>query len=62
VASIFSGMMFMKQNAMRGLIVILLGPVVARIYCELLIVIFSINGTLTEMKNLMEAKKPQELV
>jgi len=32
-----------------GLAWIILGPLVARIYCELLIVIFSINENLTEM-------------
>lgn len=30
-----------------GLLWILLGPLVVRIYCELLIVVFSINDTLT---------------
>ena len=44
------GMMFV------GLMWILLGPIVARIYCELLIVIFSINDTLTEVKNLLQNK------
>ncbi len=44
------GMMFV------GLLWILLGPIFARIYCELLIVIFSINDTLTEVKNLLKNK------
>ena len=38
---------------LAGLLVILLGPVVVRVYCEILIVIFSINDTLTEIKNKM---------
>jgi hypothetical protein len=37
-----------------GLMWILVGPVVVRIYCELLIVIFSINDTLTEVKDLLK--------
>ncbi len=36
-----------------GLMWTLIGPIAARIYCELLIVIFSINDTLTEIKNLL---------
>ena len=36
-----------------GLLFIVLGPVAVRVYCELLIIGFSINDTLTEMKNKM---------
>lgn len=39
-----------------GLMWILLGPIVTRIYCEILIVIFSVNDTLTEIKNLLKDK------
>ncbi|MDA0668289.1 MAG: DUF4282 domain-containing protein [Planctomycetota bacterium] len=39
-----------------GLMWILLGPIVTRVYCELLIVIFSVNDTLTEIKNLLKDK------
>jgi hypothetical protein len=34
-----------------GLIMLVLGPVVVRIYCELLILFFRMNETLTEIKN-----------
>ena len=34
-----------------GLFMIVLGPVVVRIYCELLILFFRMNETLTEIKN-----------
>jgi len=40
-----------------GMLLVVLGPVIVRIYCELLIVIFSVNDTLTDIKNLMEDKK-----
>ncbi len=43
-------------NARWGLMWILLGPIVTRVYCELLIVIFSINDTLTEVKNVLKNK------
>ena len=39
-----------------GLAMILLGPLAVRIYCEILIVIFRINDTLTDIKNLLEKK------
>lgn len=41
-----------------GLLILILGPVVVRIYCELLILFFRMNETLTEIKNgLAKAKK-----
>ncbi len=40
-----------------GLLMILIGPIVVRVYCELLIVIFSINDTLTNVKNLLKNKE-----
>ncbi|AXA37028.1 MAG: DUF4282 domain-containing protein [Candidatus Hydrogenedentota bacterium] len=39
-----------------GLVWILVGPIITRVYCELLIVIFSINDTLTEIKNSLKNK------
>jgi len=39
-----------------GLGTMLIGPILVRIYCELLIVIFSINDTLTETKNLLKQR------
>ena len=41
-----------------GLLVILVGPILCRVYCEILIVMFAINDTLTEMKNLMKNRNP----
>lgn len=40
-----------------GLITMVVGPVIARIYCEILIVIFSINDTLGEVRDLLKNKK-----
>lgn len=42
---------------MSGLLMIVLGPVIVRIYCELLNVIFSVNDTLTDIKNFREEKQ-----
>jgi len=39
-----------------GLVTMILGPVVVRIYCEILIIIFRINDTLTEIKEALTKK------
>ena len=40
-----------------GLLIIVIGPVIVRIYCELLILLFRMNETLTEIKNSLAKKK-----
>lgn len=40
-----------------GLLMLVLGPVVVRIYCELLILFFRMNETLTEIKNGLAKKQ-----
>jgi hypothetical protein len=35
---------------LAGLLWIVIGPLIARVYCEILIVIFRINGTLTDIR------------
>jgi len=37
-----------------GILIIILGPLFLRIYCEVLIVIFKINDTLTETQDLLK--------
>ncbi len=39
------------NQVLTGLIMLFLGPLFVRIYCELLIVMFRINETLTEIKH-----------
>ncbi len=41
-----------------GLLVILFGPVLVRIYCEVFIILFRINETLTEIKHTLERSRP----
>ncbi|MEI6675922.1 MAG: DUF4282 domain-containing protein [Verrucomicrobiota bacterium] len=70
VVSVIAGLVSMVGGAsahygggsmvFMGLLLILLGPIVTRIYCEILIVIFSINDTLTEVKNLLKDKQSPE--
>jgi hypothetical protein len=42
----------------KGLLLFLLGPLGVRVYCEILIVFFRINETLTEIKHELE-RRPQ---
>jgi hypothetical protein len=45
------------KSIWSGLALALLGPLGVRIYCEILIIFFRINETLTEMKHLMEERR-----
>ncbi len=40
----------------QGLVILLVGPLIIRIQCEILIVIFRIHDTLTEIKNAAQKK------
>lgn len=43
-------------QVLSGLLLFFLGPIAVRIYCELLIVFFRMNETLTDLRHLMERK------
>ena len=43
--------MFSYGGFWRGLLMVLLGPIAVRIWTELLIVLFKINDTLTDIRN-----------
>jgi hypothetical protein len=57
IVTVVAGLGMLADEKAGGLLLIILGPLVVRIYCELLIVIFRINETLTEIRNLLE-KRP----
>jgi hypothetical protein len=40
-----------------GLLLLIFGPVVVRIYCEILIIFFRINETLTEIKHTLDERR-----
>lgn len=40
-----------------GLVWLILGPIIVRVNCEILIVIFSINDTLTDIRNSLKQKQ-----
>jgi hypothetical protein len=42
----------------KGVLLFLLGPLGVRVYCEILIVFFRINETLTEIKHDLEGRPP----
>ncbi len=43
---------------LTGLMFLLLGPLAARLWCEMIVVLFSINDTLTDIRNAVQ--KPAE--
>ena len=43
-------------NVLKGVILLFLGPIAVRIYCEILIIFFRINETLTEIQHTLEEK------
>ena len=47
------------QSVLSGVLLIILGPLGIRIYCEILIVFFRINETLTEIKHVLEDRGTQ---
>ena len=44
----------LAQSVLSGVLLVVFGPLVVRVYCEILIVFFRINETLTEIKHLLE--------
>jgi hypothetical protein len=47
------------QSVLSGVLLLILGPLGVRIYCEILIIFFRINETLTEIKHVLEGRKAQ---
>lgn len=46
------------QYLWKGVLLFVLGPLGVRVYCEILIIFFRINETLTEIKHGLERKEP----
>lgn len=47
-------------NVLKGFLLVFLGPIAVRIYCEILIIFFRINETLTEIKHALEDRRPSQ--
>ncbi len=56
IACVIAGVTSWSNSPVRSLLIILLGPIGVRIYCEIIIVIFSINDTLRQTRNLLKDK------
>ena len=44
---------------LTGLLVIILGPLVVRVYCELIVIFFRMNENLTEIKEKLSVKNEE---
>lgn len=44
-------------QVLSGLLFLFIGPLIVRVYCELLILFFRMNETLTEIKNILDIKQ-----
>ena len=49
--TVLSGLMMMGQSFLQGIAIVILGPVIVRIYCELVILFFRMNESLTDIRN-----------
>jgi hypothetical protein len=45
-------------HVLKGLMLLLLGPVAVRVYCEILILFFRMNDTLTDIRNNTQKPEP----
>ncbi len=57
VVVLFNGIshIFTKGEFWLGILILLLGPLVVRVYCEIVIVLFQMNNTLTEIRDAQRA-------
>ena len=46
-----------NQMVLKGVLLAILGPLGVRVYCEILIVFFRINETLTEIKHALDGRQ-----
>ncbi len=53
--------MFLPDGGvLRGLETLIFGPLIVRIVCELVILFFRMNETLTDIRNILRPEKPNE--
>jgi hypothetical protein len=57
IGFIIGGITADARFAVIGFITLILGPILVRIYCEILIIFFRINETLTEIKHTLEERR-----
>lgn len=54
VVCVLGGLATLIGGSLSGLVLLVLGPIAVRIYCEILILVFRMNDTLTDIKNAVE--------
>ena len=54
VICLVGGVIGLSESPVKSILMIVLGPLVVRVYCEVLIVIFKIKDTLVETQNLLK--------
>jgi len=54
---IVAGIKYDARSGVAGFAILILGPLVVRIYCEILIIFFRINETLMEIKHDLEERR-----
>ncbi len=54
---ILVGSRYGNASPAYGVLIIIFGPIVVRIYCEILIIFFRINETLTEIKHTLDERR-----
>jgi hypothetical protein len=59
-ACIITGVIFIATGYAQGLLIIFLGPVVVRLYCEILIIFFRINDNLEEIKDTLARRAVEQ--
>ncbi|MFC4804301.1 DUF4282 domain-containing protein [Filifactor villosus] len=57
IGMIFTRDMWGNRQILSGILVILIGPFVVRIWAELAIILFNINDNLAEIKNMLKYRK-----
>jgi hypothetical protein len=57
IGLIVAGMRVDARSGIVGFATLIFGPVVVRIYCEILIIFFRINENLTELKHTLEDRR-----
>jgi hypothetical protein len=57
IGYILVGSRYGNASPAYGILILIFGPVVVRIYCEILIIFFRINETLTEIKHTLDERR-----
>ena len=48
------------ETVLLGLAYIFIGPIIMRVYCEFLIILFSVNDKLTDIKDLLKSQQDKD--